>query len=347
MKLSDNELVTLLLCSDIALSGKNLTPFSDVAYSAFARALYNSGYQPSDLLSMSKETIRKICEENSSLFTRLRRVDFENKISELIKRHQQLFIELDLLNREGIRVITRADICNYPKKIKNKLKKAEMAYPSVIYYAGQLSLIDSNKSLAVVGSRNLENDSKAIDFTEKLVRLAVEDNYAISSGGAKGIDIAAQKFAFNCNAKTIITVSDGLSKKIREKAIRDAILNGESLYISLVNPKSHFSVYNAMGRNKIIYAVSDYAAVISCSYHTKLKKGIEVIDMNKGGTWVGIHECYKHSLSKILVRSYGQDTVKGNLELLRTLPCIELKEEYLNKKFSEIIAMGELNTIKK
>ena len=51
MQLSENELVTLLLCSDLAVG--DVSPLSDSAYSAFATALYKENRQPSDLFSMS------------------------------------------------------------------------------------------------------------------------------------------------------------------------------------------------------------------------------------------------------------------------------------------------------
>ena len=58
MQLSENELVTLLLCSDLAVG--DVSPLSDSAYSAFATALYKENRQPSDLFSMSSENIAEI-----------------------------------------------------------------------------------------------------------------------------------------------------------------------------------------------------------------------------------------------------------------------------------------------
>lgn len=74
------------------------------------------------------------------------------------------------------------------------------------------------------------------------------------------------------------------------------------MYLSLTHQNSRFSGYNAVARNKIIYALSDYAMIVTCSF---------VADANgkpypnKGGTWVGAHECAKFNLSKLLVRNAG------------------------------------------
>lgn len=54
--LSENDLATLLLCSDMACEQK-LKPYSDSTYSKFALALFKSGYQPSDLFTMKPSKI--------------------------------------------------------------------------------------------------------------------------------------------------------------------------------------------------------------------------------------------------------------------------------------------------
>ena len=122
-------------------------------------------------------------------------------------------------------------------------------------------------------------------------------------------------------------VANSLTKKIKAPEIRHSIMEGKGLYMSLCHPKSTFKTFNAMNRNKIIYAISDYAIVISCDYKTKISRGKEVIDNNRGGTWVGCHECENKSLSKILCRSNGNLTPRGNLEIIKNLNCIEIKEE--------------------
>ena len=58
MQISENALVTLLLCSDIAVA--DTSPLSDMAYSALAQALFNESKQPSDLLNMTSDDIFKI-----------------------------------------------------------------------------------------------------------------------------------------------------------------------------------------------------------------------------------------------------------------------------------------------
>lgn len=66
-------------------------------------------------------------------------------------------------------------------------------------------------------------------------------------------------------------------------------MSGDLLLLSTVNPKSRFTVYSAMERNKYIYALSRYAIVISS-------------DFNKGGTWTGATENLKNQWVPLFVR---------------------------------------------
>ena len=348
MDISDNELVTLMLCSELALNGE-LKPYSDAAYSAFAQALFLSGKQPSDLFNMSSQDIQEICNAHTQLFTRIKRNDFAQCIPQLIKRHQQLFIELSTLEKEGIRVVTRADKAHYPAIIRRKFLSSGIPIPSLIYYSGDLSLVDSSKTVAMVGSRNLEKDTAAVKFTCDVVAKAVASGYAISSGGAKGVDGIAQDAALANGGRCVISVADSLSKKIKQADIRHAIVNRNCVFMSLVHPRQRFVSYNAMARNKLIYAASQYAIVVSCEYQTKMVNEKEAIDNNKGGTWTGAHECVKKHLSELIVRSCSENMPRGNVELINTLPCRIICEQDLsqNKSFDEILGalrMQNINT---
>ena len=72
--------------------------------------------------------------------------------------------------------------------------------------------------------------------------------------------------------------------------------------------------------------------------HTSVKNGKEVINNNKGGTWVGAHECADKELSRLMVRS-SPNAPKGNNELLNTLDCINIEESkiLLGSSVSDLI----------
>ncbi len=338
MQISENALVTLLLCSDIAVA--DTSPLSDMAYSALAQALFNESKQPSDLLNMTSDDISKLYGKyKKELFSKIRTNDFDIRIPALLKRHQQLLMELSDLYNFGIQVLTRADKSLYPRKIIQKFLKAGIAYPSVMFYCGDLSFIDNCHSIAVVGSRNYQNDITAEKFTGALIEKSVRDGWVISSGGAKGIDQLAFNSTVKSNGRSIITVSDSLIKKVSDSIVRKEIMNGNSLFLSLVNPKARFTGYNAMQRNKIIYAVSDYSFVVTCDCFSSINKaGKEVISMTKGGTWVGAIECASKNFSKLVVRK-SKNAFRGNAELISMLNCPYIEEQamYSDESIVDII----------
>lgn len=67
-------------------------------------------------------------------------------------------------------------------------------------------------------------------------------------------------------------------------------------------PDAGFSVGNAMGRNKSIYALSDYALVVSSS-------------LGKGGTWAGAVEALEQMNTPVFVRMQP-NIPQGNRQLL-------------------------------
>lgn len=70
---------------------------------------------------------------------------------------------------------------------------------------------------------------------------------------------------------------DILLKSATAKKYRDYIQNGNLALMTSYSPDAGFSVGNAMGRNKQVYALADYALVISA-------------EERRGGTWAGATE---------------------------------------------------------
>ena len=134
----------------------------------------------------------------------------KDRIKWLISRKGNLAFAISQLVSQGINIVRRADKI-YPKIYKTKLKKNT---PPVIYYAGNLALLEQD-NIAVVGSRNV--DEIGIDFTTEFVKIMCKENYNIVSGGARGVDSVAEQIALKNNGNIIIIVSDNMEKKLRIK----------------------------------------------------------------------------------------------------------------------------------
>ena len=122
------------------------------------------------------------------------------------------------------------------------------------------------------------------------------------SGGARGIDMIAQNSALRAGGKAIAILSNSMETSIKQRENREAIVAGRLLLLSATHPKAPFTVYNAMERNKYIYALSRYAVVVSS-------------DENKGGTWTGATENLKAGWVPLFVRA-GEQVPAGNNRLM-------------------------------
>lgn len=322
--MSDDAIAILLLCSNLATKNINFEykPYTVSQWNKLTEKLICHNYSPKDLFQIDK--IAKDLDIDDTETTRIKK---------LLTLSGNISIAISQLNSIGISIITRADK-NYPKIYKSKLKKL---CPPVLYYSGELSLFNNN-NIAIVGSRNV--DKSGIDFAQKFSIKCCNEKYNIVSGGAKGVDTIAEESALNNNGNVIVIVADNMKKKIRNKNIRDAIINGHCIIMSAVHPEESFKVYNAMDRNKYIYAASKYALVVSSDY-------------KKGGTWTGAIENHKKGWSKLLVRK-GNNIPTGNqklLEITGIIPIEEIKnnlsiEQYINsfntEQFNQISVQMKL-----
>jgi predicted Rossmann fold nucleotide-binding protein DprA/Smf involved in DNA uptake len=85
--------------------------------------------------------------------------------------------------------------------------------------------------------------------------------------------------------------------------VRDLVLDGRLVLLTPYAPNAGFSVGAAMGRNKLIYGLADFAVVVQSDFQT-------------GGTWAGAVEALKANWCPVFVRECA-DAPKGNRELLK------------------------------
>lgn len=129
-------------------------------------------------------------------------------------------------NKKGIQIITFLDK-EYPILLKNIYMP-----PPVLYCIGDLTLLQM-KTISVVGTRL--PSSYGVQATKLIVRDLVENNFAIVSGLAKGIDYLAHVQAIRSNGKTIAVLGSGF----------------EHIY-----PKEHFALAEDIKKNHLL--LSEY-----------------------------------------------------------------------------------------
>lgn len=90
------------------------------------------------------------------------------------------------------------------------------------------------------------------------------------------------------NGTAVGVLADSLERAIRAPGTRVALVR-EDLCLATPNaPNAGFSVGAAMGRNKLIYSLADYAIVVAS-------------DVEKGGTWAGATEALKAAWIPIFI----------------------------------------------
>lgn len=154
--------------------------------------------------------------------------------------------------------------------------------------------------IAVVGSRNV--DQVGQDCAAYVGNVCANSGMVLFSGGAKGVDSIGMKAALDGRGYAVGILADSLERAIRNPEFRLALINGELCLVTPYAPNVGFSVGAAMGRNKLIYTLADYAIVVAS-------------DVEKGGTWAGSSEAIKAEWLPVFVLEYS-DMPEGNRVLL-------------------------------
>ncbi len=145
---------------------------------------------------------------------------------------------------------------HYPKALKNCFYP-----PYVLFYRGDIQLLDSSKKVGIVGSRN--HSEYGTIMAEQLTKELVQSNHVVVSGAAKGIDIIAQKTCLQQGGKTIAVIGNGLNhyypaeNKNYIKAIEE-----QGLVVSEYPPNALPRRSNFPNRNRIIAALSEAIIVV-------------------------------------------------------------------------------------
>lgn len=276
--LSKDGQVVLTLCCSIALQAspaqEGLEPFTLSEWNQLEKQIRASSFkQPSGVQGRTAEELRKelnVCIEEAE------------RIARLLDRSGRLSLELENLFFKGLWVITRLDE-HYPARLREILKHQA---PTVLYGAGNIKLLQQ-PGIAVVGSRNIDETGAA--FAREIGRKAAAAGLPLVSGGARGTDRLAMEEAIGCSGIVFGALADSLERTVQQPDLRQLLLDDQLVLLTPYSPTAGFSVGAAMGRNKLIYGLAEYAVVVSS-------------DLKTGGTWAGAVEALKGEWCPVFVR---------------------------------------------
>lgn len=288
MTISADSQAILLLCSHLGLSsGSEIAPLTLKDWNPLAKKLQSLSLRPASLLGRSAADLQNLLSVT---------IEEAERIARLLQRSGSLAIEMERLASLGIYALTRAD-GNYPARYRQRLKESA---PSVLFYSGEKALL-GQPGIAVVGSRHL--DEAGQECAELVGNACGISGLVLYSGGAKGVDTISMNAALTARGTAVGILADSLEKSIRDPENRAAISRGNLCLATPYSPSAPFSVGTAMGRNKLIYTLADYAIIVAS-------------DAEKGGTWAGATEALRTKWIPVFVLDHPA-MPEGNKMLLQ------------------------------
>lgn len=282
--MNQNAEAITILCSYVC-ADKDVQPLTSTEWSKLAHWLREHNLDPKDVLKFGREDFTNTMNCTPQQADRMLR---------LIGRSASLSFELSRYETIGIQVVTRADSA-YPKQLKRVLGNN---CPPLFYCAGDLALLDQ-PCVGYAGSRAAPEE--VLDFTAQTVRKTFDQGFGVVSGGAHGVDSAAQTEILQLGGWAVVYIATSLMSLLKKNEFLQPVQNGQLILLSAVKPNARFTVGAAMSRNRLIYGQSHGTVVVRS-------------DLDRGGTWAGAMECLTHGWCPVFC--WNNPAYVGNLALI-------------------------------
>ena len=219
---------------------------------------------------ISNITLGKIIEEIGSIenIINLKEKDIYNlkNISLNIKENLVKYISCFNIDeiKENLYENSISYICiedeEYPEKLRNIYNP-----PSILFYKGDLSILNNNLNIAMVGSR--KPTPYGIDCAKRISYQLSTRGINVVSGLAIGIDAYCHKECMRGDGKTIAVLASSLENIIPKgnKPLADEILQKGGLILSEYNMGHIVTRGNFPDRNRILSGISDGIVVVEAA----------------------------------------------------------------------------------
>jgi predicted Rossmann fold nucleotide-binding protein DprA/Smf involved in DNA uptake len=285
MILAPNSLALLLLCSQLGLDDDSVKPLTLREWNPLVRKMQSVNIQPADLIEASPSSLQIRLDLAS---------EYAVRITTLLARIENLLRSVKHLESLDIFHLTRAD-SDYPERYRARLKDSA---PAVLFYSGEKALL-GQPGIAIVGSRHL--DEAGQECARFVGNACGMSGLVLYSGGAKGVDTLSMDSALEARGTAVGVLAEGLERTVRGQ--KEALRRGDLCLVTPYSPSAGFSVGAAMGRNRLIYTLADYAIVVAS-------------DAETGGTWAGATEALKHGWVPVFILEHAK-MPEGNKLLLQ------------------------------
>ncbi len=223
-------------------------------------------------------------------------IDAATRLRALLDAATALGFEQERLHDGGVSLISALD----PSFPSSLLERLGAACPPFLLAGGPIDWL-ARPGLAIVGSRRASEP--ALDVARRAAEVAVDRDWPVISGLARGVDQAAMTGGYDAGGVVIGVPAEGISRASRNADVRRRVHAGELCLASPFAPDAAFSAGNALGRNKIVYALSQVTFVVAS-------------DDGTGGTWAGAKEALDRRYAPVAVWM-GEGAQDGNHALVR------------------------------
>jgi predicted Rossmann fold nucleotide-binding protein DprA/Smf involved in DNA uptake len=213
----------------------------------------------------------------------------------LLDASTALTFEQERLQEGGVVLVSALD-GRFPAVLRERLGAA---CPPFLLVAGPIEVL-TQSGLGVVGSRS--GSPEALDVARRAASAAAGRGWSVVSGLARGVDQAAMAAALDAGGQAVAVPADGILPASRNVEVRRGVHGGGLCLASPFAPSAPLRAGNALGRNKIIYALSQVAFVVAS-------------ERGSGGTWAGATEAIERGYAHIAVWT-GAGATAGNAALV-------------------------------
>ena len=161
----------------------------------------------------------------------------------------------DTCRKQEVAVVARGED-GYPEAMAHYL---EDEAPVVVFLLGDASLLQPLAG-AVVGTRTPTPHGVAL--ARHCAELLTAENAVVVSGGAQGVDTAAHDETLAQFGRTVIVLPEGILHHSTPPKWAEAMGNGAALLLSEVHPFQPWRTFAAVGRNRLIAALSRMICVV-------------------------------------------------------------------------------------
>lgn len=182
-----------------------------------------------------------------------------------------------------------------------KLHRLGAQMPQFLILRGNPQLLMQPK-VAIAGSRSILKETRLM--AEKIGDQLAQEGYVMISGGAWGVDDAAQSALIKRGGSLILVPAVPVSELLfRHAYLSDALQEGRLLLLLDALPEESFSAQKALSRNHTIYAMGEAAIVVASR-------------VGRGGSWKGAMDCINGGYTPVYVPDGEHADLAGNKALL-------------------------------